>query len=77
VLSWRNPTVLRVFDFAVIDIVSRAPLGAQGLRRGGINPRRGRRGRRGTFNVLQLLCVCHTPFNFRLGFCAWCTGFQW
>lgn len=57
--------------------VVRAPLGARGFCRGGINPRRGRKGRRGAFNLWQLLCICHTPFKSRLGFYMRCTGFQW
>lgn len=48
--------------------VARAPLGARGFCGGGINPCRGRKGRRGAFNLLQLLCICHTPFKCGLEF---------
>lgn len=57
--------------------LARALLGAWGFCGGGINPHRGRTGRRGTFNLLQLFCICHTPFKPRLGFYTQCTGFQW
>lgn len=57
--------------------LARALLGARGFCGGGINPHRGRKGRRGTFNLLQLFCICHTPFKPRLGFYMQCTGFQW
>lgn len=57
--------------------IARAQLGAQGFHGGGINPGRGRMGRKGAFKLLQLLCICHTPFQSRLGIYTCCSGFQW